>query len=325
MEKFFPWAKLQPEVQKKLKDINPDAVFCYHFDALSAVYNSNVAPIMAGVGDLWHLPIFYRWKAEKDSVKKYLRGALSQLSYMKASESLMTEMLRPCAKSGAFAAHYAEWLRKRKGLSDALYLRTPAHDPVGGKWREIKDNHSKGRTKPKILMIGDISGTAARYGLRLLVKEVLPVLEKKYGQEGIEVHLVGGGKLDKEFELLYDLPYVKMRGRIVPPDKEFLSSDILFVPTPITLGIRVRIIAGFSYGSCVVTHKANTAGIPEVEHMKNALVADTGIGLANEITRAIEDRKLRRGIEKNARGTYEKYFSEISAAEDIVKNIEKLI
>ena len=73
--------------------------------------------------------------------------------------------------------------------------------------------------------------------------------------------------------------------------------------------------------ACRLTRSARPRSAPIADRFR----PDTGIGLANEITRAIEDRKLRREIEWNARGTYEKYFSEISAAEDIVKNIEKLI
>lgn len=325
IEHYFPWAKLKKEVENKLNQIKPDAIFVYHFDALSAVYDINTAPKMAGVGDLWHLPGYFRWRIKKFSIKKYLLEGPYQLAYSIIFKKLMLQMLANCQKRGAFAAHYAEWLRKQKGFEDSLYLRTPAHDPVGSKWRDLRDEYISKRDnkKPKILMIGDITGTAAKWGLRLFKNEVLPELEKEFGKNGFEIHLVGGGQLDEEFKVLYELPYIKIRGRIVPPDIEFLSSDILFVPTPITLGIRVRIITGFSYGSCVVTHKANTAGIPEIEHNFNALVSDSGVGLAKEIVRALKDKELRRKLEQNARKTFENYFSEKTAAENIIKEIEK--
>ena len=325
MGRFFPWAKLKGQVQEKLKMIKPDAIFCYHFDALSAVYNTNIAPIMAGVGDLWHLPRYFRWRIKKSSIRKYLLEYPYQLGVSKISKELMLEMLRPCAKRGAFAAHYADWLRRQKGFSDTLYLRTPAHDPVGDSWCELREQHSRNNEKPKILMIGDVTGTAAGWGLKLLIKEVLPVLERKYGVAGFEIHLVGGGKIDDEFSLLMKLPYVKMRGRIVPSDAEFLSSDVLFIPTPITLGIRVKIITGFSYGSCIVAHKANIAGIPEIRHECNALVSNSGMSLAEEMVRAIENKDLRKKLEEKARYTFEEYFSEKTAGENIVKEIEILV
>jgi len=324
--RYFPWAKLKPLVREKLKALRPDAIFAYHFDALSAVYDTNIAPVMAGVGDLWHLPAYFRWKIRPPSVRKYLIDGPYQLAYHIISKKLMSEMLRPCQKRGAFAAHYAEWLRRQGGFSDMSYFRTPAHDPVGGKWRELKEEHKNKRDtdKPKILMIGDIAGTAAKWGLRLLINDVLPALEKRLSKDGFGLHLVGSGDIDREFKILHELPYVKIRGRIVPPDAEFLSSDILFVPTPITLGIRVRIITGFSYGSCVVTHRANAAGIPEIKHEVNALVADSGPGLAREIMRALDDKRLRSGIEKKARKTYQEHFSENVAAGRIVDELETI-
>lgn len=325
IERCFPWAKLKPEVQKKLNQIKPDAIFAYHFDVLSAIYDLDTAPIMAGVGDLWHLPGYFRWKIKESSIKKYLVDGPYQLAHTIVFKKLMLQMLARCRKRGAFAAHYAEWFREQKGFEDMLYLRTPAHDPVGDRWRELKDEYINKREskKPKILMIGDF-GTAGTWGLKLLLDDVLPKLENHFGKDGFEIHLVGGGKIDDEFNVLYNLSYIKVRGRIVPPDAEFLSSDILFVPTPITLGIRVRIITGFSYGSCVVTHKANTAGIPEIKHNENALVSENGIGLAKEIIRALENKKLRETIEQNARKTFEDYFSESAAAEKTVKEIESM-
>lgn len=326
IERHFPWAKLKPEVRKKLDKIKPDAIFAYHFDALSSVYDLDTAPIMAGVGDLWHLPAYFRWKIKKPSMKKYLMEGTYQLAHSIIAQRLMLEMLKSCKKKGAFAAHYAEWIRKQKGFEDTLYLRTPAHDPVDGRWRELKDDYINKRESnpPKILMIGDF-GTAGTWGLKLTVEDVLPVLEKNLGKDGFEIHLVGGGKIDDEFKVLYDLPYVKIRGRIVPPDAEFLSADVLFVPTPITLGIRVRIIIGFSYGSCVVTHKANTAGIPEIINNENALVADSGAGLANAIIQALQNSGLRKKLENNARKTFERYFSEKTAAGNIVRELEQLV
>jgi glycosyltransferase involved in cell wall biosynthesis len=325
IERYFPWVRLKSSVQKKLQAIKPDALFAYHFDALSAVYDTNIAPIMAGVGDLWHWPGYFRLKATDSSIRKYLINYPYYFAFQNISKRLMLKMLRPCKKRGAFAAHYAEWLRNQRDFEDALYLRTPAHDPVGDRWYELREHYNNKREskKFKILMIGDI-GTAAKWGLRLLISEVLPVLEKRFGPEEFEIHLVGGGNIDHEFKILHELPYVKIRGRIVPPDAEFLSSDILFVPTPITLGIRVRIITGFSYGSCIVTHIANKTGIPEITHEGNALVSGTGAGLAEEIIRALLDESLRKRLEENARRTFEESFSEKTAAESIVMEIEKL-
>jgi len=324
MDTLFPWANLKLQTQEAVKNIRFDAIFCYHFDALSAIYNIKVAPIMVGLGDLWHLPAYFRWRAEKFSIKKYLYNYPNYLMFKSSSKKLMLEMLDHCQKKGAFANHYAGWLMRQKGYKDVLYLRTPVYDPVGNKWLELRKRIGKQNRKHRILMIGDVTGTAAKWGLRLLINEVLPILENKYGLHGFEINIVGGGLIDNEFKILEKLSYINIKGRITPPDEEFLNSDILFVPTPIDLGIRVRIITGFSYGACVVTHKANLKGIPEIMHKYNALVSETGCGLAREIITALEDNELRYTLRENARKTFERYFSEETAAEYIVKEVETL-
>jgi glycosyltransferase involved in cell wall biosynthesis len=321
-ESLFPCAALKSQVRQRLKRIEPDAIFCYHFDALSAVYDTDIAPIMAGVGDLWHLPIYYRWKIKKPSIRKYLIDFFYNIAMSIISKRVMLKMLRHCTVRGAFAAHYAEWLRRQRGFADVLYLRTPVYDPLDSKWHNLRREHIKNNMKPKILMIGDITGTAAKWGLKLLIKEILPVLEKKYSIDRFEIHLVGGGQLDDGFKILLEKPYIKIRGRIIPADIEFLNSDILFVPTPISLGVRVKIIIGFAYGLCIVAHKANTAGIPELIHKYNGLIANKGGKLAEELIRAMKDNNLRRVLGKNARRTFKKYFSEDAAATRIVEKME---
>lgn len=321
LESFFPWSALNSQVRVLIRKIKPDVIFCYHFDSLSAAFTIDEAPLVAGLGDLWHLPEFFRWKLRKASVRKLAEG-LYLLSRRKSIKRFMISMLQPCARKGAFAAHYAAWLRDKGGFADTLYFRTPVHDPVGAQWREAKRQYKASNVKPKILMIGDLSGTAAKWGLQLLMKHTLPLLEKAYGLQGFIVHIVGRITSDESIKLLEAKPYIRMIGRVTCPDIEFLSSDILLVPTPITLGIRVRIITGFSYGACIIAHRANTAGIPELSHEYNALLAADGGGLAKETIRALENIELRRRLEENARKTFEQYFSETTAATYIAEEIE---
>jgi len=322
IEILLPWERLASEVEEKLHKIKPDAIFCYHFDSLSCVFKTKIAPIMAGVGDLWHLPRYHRWLSQKISFQKYFFHAPLALIFSLFSKRFMLQMLKPCVKRGAFAYHYALWLRRQKGFSDTLYLRTPVHDPVGSQWRQMRDSRAAKKTKPRILLVGDLKGTATMAGLKLLGREMLPILEEKIGADKFEIHIVGGGELNDKVSKLLERPNIKFLGRVIPPDEEFLSSDILLVPNPMDLGIRVRIITGFSFGCCVVTHRANISGIPEIIHEKNALVAGNGKDLAHQVVRAIEDKKLRESIAELGRKTFEDYFSESKAGEAIVKEVE---
>ncbi|MEW6587411.1 MAG: glycosyltransferase, partial [Nitrospirota bacterium] len=323
MQRYFPWAGLRHDVHKKLQAHNPDAIFAYHFDALSTVYDTNIAPVMAGVGDLWHLPAYFRWKIQPPSAKKYLIDGTYQLAYQIISKKLMTEMLKPCKRKGAFAAHYAEWFR-RHCFTDTIYLRTPVHDSSGPDWKESRKKNKRSG-KFKILMIGDLATTSTSTGIREFVFETLPILRNELGENGFEVHLVGGGAPSDGILPHLNHGYIKLRGKVTPPDHEFLSSDLLLVPTPITLGIRVRIVTAFSFGCPVVAHTANAAGIPELMHDHNALLAGSGQGLTNEVVRMLRDNQLKDRLEEGGRSTFEKYFSEKVAAGYIVKEMENMI
>jgi glycosyltransferase involved in cell wall biosynthesis len=322
---MFPWRRTRDQVRRRLNELQPDVVFCYHFDALAAVYDAGVAPLLAAVGDIWHLPGLHRWQAGPRSFRKYTVSLAQQARVIWLSRRAMRHMLRACQKSGAFAAHYAEWLRQHANVPKAAYFRTPAHDPLGSTWQEQRRQALAECDRPRILMIGDITGTAAQSGLRLLMQDILPRLEAELGADGFDLHLVGGGTLDPEFAALANKPYVRMRGRVVPPDSEFLSATALLVPTAIRLGVRVRIITGFSYGSCIVTHEANRAGIPEIRHLENALVGVNGAHLAEQVLRALRQPELNERLQRNARHTFETMFSERAAAGLIADELEGLL
>lgn len=67
----------------------------------------------------------------------------------------------------------------------------------------------------------------------------------------------------------------------------------MIVPTNIPLGIRVRVVTAWSFGCPIVAHRANAAGIPEMQDGENALLADTDAELADAVSRALGDEALR--------------------------------
>ena len=99
-----------------------------------------------------------------------------------------------------------------------------------------------------------------------------------------EVHIVGGffETLPVKLKLSLTKSNIFIKGQVNPINDEINSADIFLVPTPIELGIRVRIITGFSFGSLIVAHTANKAGIPELEHGHNCLLSDNPKGLAQK-------------------------------------------
>jgi len=323
LEDYYPTALLAPTLRSALEIESPQAIFAYHFEALAATYQLGIAPLVSVVVDPSHLPAYFRWRVLEPL---RLNNDYLQLTAAMAAGTIwlpryMRRMMLHCAVSGAFAAHHAAWYR-RIGVSNCQYFCTPVADDGGSRWQEQRQQY-KSKTKYKILLIGHLYGTATLSGLYLFCRTVLPILEQHLGPDKLEVHVVGGHRPPPDLRRLLDHPMIKMRGQIEPPNEEFFSSDVLVVPTPINLGMRVRIAVGFSFGSCVVAHHANALGIPEMIHEKNALLAKDGASMARMILRALGDQSLRERLGREARRTYETYFAPSVAGKRLALEMER--
>jgi glycosyltransferase involved in cell wall biosynthesis len=306
-------------VSAAVNEIAPDVAFVYHFEAIAAS-RSSLVPRFAAVGDPSHLPAYYRWRADWPRPRAF-RAALRIQAFARHQPRLMAQLLRECDASGAFAAHHAEWLR-RMGVASCVYLRTPVPDAVGDTWRaergRYEDNH-----RPSILLLGHLRGIATIDGLRVFTR-MLPSLERELGADGFTVDVVGGYDFPPELAERFSRPAVHRHGHVEEPDEWLKRADVLLVPTAIPLGVRVRIITGFSFGSCVVTHRANSLGIPELEHGKNVLLGETPEALAGAVIRAVRDPELRHRLQAGARATYERSFAPPVAAGRIVDILERI-
>lgn len=325
LSSLLPYYNYQAELKLMLSSICPDLLLMYHWESLSVAYGIKDIPKIGLVGDPLNLPYEFRLEFERQLKRRPgpFKMAINILlrNRIKVQKEIMIKLLKDCSLCGAFAYHHAQMF-KELGVRYCNYFRTPLPDYLmdGVKKRPLSE-------KPKILLLGHLKGIATLSGIRLFIDEIMPFLEKNMKEEEFRVHIVGGffENLPKEMKKALDKPYIIIRGHVNPIDSEFLSSDLLLVPTPIELGIRVRIITAFSFGTPVVAHIANSKGIPELKHEENSLLSDSGIGLAKETVRLIKDRLLQKLLSENGRKTYEKYFSLNSAGRNIVTQAQQLI
>lgn len=322
---YFPHALHGKEIKNILKKIKPNILFMYHWEALAGVYKIKDIPKIGIVGDPFNLPQLYRIKFDSkwnifNKRKRILKNFLLRI-YGKKKRKIMVNLLNSCDISGAFAYHHSKML-KEWGAKECSYFQTPVPDPFINKVR--KENLPN---KLKILLLGHLKGIATLSGLEFFAKNLLPTLKKDMGSNNFEVHIVGGyfNDMPDKLKLLLNHQEIKIRGHISPIDDEFLSSHLLLVPTPIELGIRVRIITSFSFGLPVVAHYANAKGIPELKNGENSLLADNGKDLVNHIVNIYKDNNLREKLIKNGRKTYEESFSIETAGWKIINNVENII
>lgn len=304
-----------PAMARAVEETGADAAFVYHFQALAASRTVGV-PRLAAVGDPPHLSALFRFREQLPSPRA-LRGAVWLQAQVRHQPRLLVEWLNECEASGAFAAHHAAWLRRR-GARGCRYLHTPVPDPgppatTGGT-----------AARPTILLVGHMKGVVTLEGLRLFANGILPRLERELGPDGFEVRVAGGYDPPPDLARAFARPSIRLLGHVEGAEEEFRAAHALLVPNSFTLGIRVRVVTGLSLGSCIVSHSANTNGIPELEHERNALIGGSADELAGHVLRALADAGLRRSLGAGARETYEQHFSPPVAVGEIAGTLQRI-
>jgi glycosyltransferase involved in cell wall biosynthesis len=312
-QELYPHLVDRAAVREAVSGLGAEAAFVYHFEALAASGDLDV-PRFTALGDPPHLSALYRFRDELPHPRA-LRRVVRLQTQIRHQPPLLVRLLNECEACGAFAAHHAAWLREQ-GAAGCEYLRTPIPDPGPGE-RIATD-------KPRILLVGHLKGIVTLDGLRIFAREVLPRLEAELGADGFEARIVGGYEPPAELADALDRPSVRFLGHVEEPADEFRSATVMLVPNSIPLGVRVRILTGFSYGTCIVSHRANVPGITELAHGWNALLGGSGQELADAVVRAIEDERLRGRLEAGARRTYEEAFAPPVAAGRIAETLARI-
>lgn len=310
------------------KDIKPDIVVSYHWESLYLSYGVEAPIRVALVGDPMHLPGQYRkhgnylwsgshafWPNAYTFVARLCDRLISCIREL-IQFRVMKVLLKRNDIIGAFAYHHSVQLTKRTGYS-CKYYRTPIPKPDVN-W-SIGNRHDV----YTILMVGHLKGTATVAGLRILAYEILPVLDEYFRGMRYQLNIVGGYKdaLPRDIkDLLFKHEAVRFIGPLDDVNIAFSKSDVLLVPTPIELGVRVRILTAFSYGIPVVTHTANVKGIPELKHFKNSLIANSGELLALNIAALRANSNLQELLSNGAIETYLNHFDANVAGSVIVED-----
>lgn len=311
-EELQPHLVDAPKIAQAIDEVGADAAWVYHWDALAATHSLET-PRFAAVGDP---PLYSAWYRFRELLPQ--PAALRRVNRLQAQArrepQLLVRLLNECAASGAFAAHHAAWLRRR-GAARCEYLRTPVPDP---------GLTASPAGKPRILLVGHLKGVVTLDGLRRFAREILPRLERELGPDGFEVRIAGGYEPPAELARALDRPSVAFLGHVEGAEDEFRCAHVLLVPNSISLGVRVRIVTAFSFGTCVVSDVANTHGIPELEHERNALIGRTTDELAHAVLRVLSDGGLRTRLGAHARATYDTVFAPPVAAEAIAATLERI-
>ncbi len=312
VEAYFPSRPAWAAVHRRLDALMPDVLLLLHYGGLALAHDYDRTPKMVLFTDPLHLVAYYDWRYAfgRDRWTVWLWRGANVLKMRREQVPYLAAMIRRCQASGAVAAHHAAWYARISGRP-CRYLATPVTDAAGPGWRALRCEAPEDRPR-KILWVSPLGAPVNLPAIGLTVRHIIPGLNRRWGPDRYQLHFVGrpDGLPQSLARLAARDPQVKIRGFVESVDEEFLSADVVLVPTPITLGFRNRIASALSYGCCVVSHTANRAGMPELVHEDNVLMAGDGPGLVTQIIRALSDHPLRHRLQQRARATFEHSYAD---------------
>jgi len=324
-DELFPPTDQAEELRAAFAEERVDAGIAFGNEAIMASSRGLGVPLVAIAGDPPGLSRRLRMKyapaAPWSWRPEHFVYRLTQMSYWLHADRRLLSMLRRFPSVGVLGAQHARWA-KTHGVS-AWHARAPVADLGGPNWRERRAASPR-PPSPTILMIGHLRGATTIAGLHLFAESILPGLTERLGENGFEARIVGGYEPPSNLREKLGHPAVRLLGQISPPDNEFLSADVMLVPTPVKIGQRTRILTAMSFGCCVVAHSANRLGIPELADGENTLLADDGPGLVDALVRALRDDDLRARLGTGGRRTYESTSIPERAAARVVKALEEV-
>lgn len=144
-------------------------------------------------------------------------------------------------------------------------------------------------------MFGNMHGTATLCGLKYFNDKIFYRL-KKTG-ENFDVSICG--KLSENALRILTISKEKnvfLRGFVKDLKKAILETDIVLVPTPVTLGIRVRIVYAWTVGACVIAHEASQKGMNDLIDGYNCILGKNAKDLVYKIILAKKNFFLRKKL-----------------------------
>ncbi len=336
IEDYFPNATMSTEKNKIIQDyiskLKPHIIYALGITGMVITEGINTVPKMSfPCEDLVNI-LYNEWRYNKPfkDIRQFISNTIMLINSFRVQKQMIS-LHTKAQVCGVVAGQYYKIFKRLIKNSHCKCYTTSLTDPLTQNLKSLKDSIPINKVK-KILFIGKFN-TPTRLGLTALHNEILPALTEKIGQENFKIHLVG----EKEFQNfqspdfkfsnykwlkeLLSHPAIEIRGYVEDIGYEFLSSDILLVPTPLQAGIRSRIVAGFAYNCCVVTTKKEQELLPELVHMENAVIAENFQEMTSLISIILEDDTLRKKIGNNARLVYEKHFAPDVAVKKIVDDM----
>ncbi len=323
-EHFYPYVDQGDVIAQALATWNADALMVPWSEWLTAACSAVPVLKFAYYGNPDHKTGYMRTMHDRklngwSLGYVRLRLGLSRLEHVHNHVMRRYEILGDVAANDA--AYYA-----RRGHPNAFYIQNVWIDRFGEGWRERR--RALEQRAPLVIIgnVGKLGGTANRYGLEYLGREVLPELRKRMAPGTFRIEILGSGELEPGIRAPLEGPDVVFRGFVPDIDEAMLAAHVFLCTnnaTPFKVG-HTRYLHAWTLGSCVIAHRDVALSMPEIRHEENALLGRDAGDIADLIVRAWQDDALRNRIGSAGWKTYLMNFRAETVAAKIAGQLKTI-
>jgi len=315
LEYFYPCVRLTDELSLRIKNAKSDAILdMWSPEGVALCSQIKGIPKVAYHGDIPTVPERVRLRDRELFSGKQLRGIRNRVRHI---DRLIRNRLLLRTHLKAFQAFdcianiakcNSDFYTKH-GHPHSIYARST--------WSDMEDSAGTLTSQerptaqvPKIIgHAGNLGSTGSTYGLRFLLKEVLPQFHEMMEGRPYELHIIGGGKIVPSLEPFLNHERIILRGFVEDLDSELTSCDLFCIFNNVGdyLATFTRQIIAWSMGLCCVAHERSKFPVPETT-CENTIIGSDSEEVARRMVRAVSDSAYNLQVRCAGRETYEKYF-----------------
>jgi glycosyltransferase involved in cell wall biosynthesis len=172
---------------------------------------------------------------------------------------------------------------------------------------------------------GYLDRSGSTYGLKYLLCEVLPELEKIL--DDYEIHVIGAGEPVPFIKEKLKHPRIKLRGWVEDLNSELIQADcvLLLNNAGDYQAAYTRHLVCWALKACLVVHGLSEFAIPQMNYRENVMFGYTPTNIAVRIKEVVTNKTLNQHIRNGGYQTYLTHFAPKVVAGKINDEINLLV
>jgi glycosyltransferase involved in cell wall biosynthesis len=320
LEHFYPSARIQASLAQSIRQAKADAVLTvWSPEGFAATHGLTEVPTIAYHGDIDYEP------SECRVIDEDLFGKSTFLQKRDVARfrSVHMELMKGVDSIANVTASNADFYRAH-GHPRSTYVRNTWHNRAS-----VVEWPGKRPDRPVRIIghVGYLDRTGSTYGLRFLLREVVPELARTMQDIDYEIDIIGGGELVSSLRSLTQQPRIRMRGFVQDLDAEMAGCDVMLLLNNAGRyqAAYTRHLVAWSRGLCLIAHENSRKAIPEITHGENAFLGKDAAEIARFIRLAVTNNNANARVRAGGRRTFETYFTSKTVAAGLVNVVRETV